>query len=95
MRSIIAKEVAQTVVCAEAAGGDDLAALPTSLPAGHNDDCPREEVAVADKDVVAVIADAPPTIVGNEFGHFGVTCPAFARHLDGGGVLLQAATSVA
>lgn len=94
IRLIIAKEVAQAIVCAEAAGGDDFSAtLPLST--GDHDDGTREEVAVAHKDIITIIAHAPPTIVGDEFRNLGVARPGFACHLDRGGILLQAATGVA
>ena len=71
------------------------ATVPTILRALDDDDGAREEIAIAHKDVIAIIAHAPPIIVGDEFRDFGVARPGFARHLDGGSILLQAATSVA
>jgi hypothetical protein len=92
IKLVIAKEVAQAVIRTEAARSDNL---PAARPTRDDDDCTREKAAVADKDVIAVIAHAPPTIVADQFGDSGVARPCFARHLDRRGVLLQRATGVA
>ena len=89
---IIAKEVAQAIICAQTPRRDKLSALGA---ARHDDDRTREEVAVPDKDKEAIIADTPPTVMGDQFRHLRVARPRFARDLDGGGVLLQAATGIA
>lgn len=69
--------------------------MAAAWPAGDDDDGAGEEAAVADEDVVAFVADAPPTIVADEFGDFRVARPGFARDFDGRGILLEAAAGVA